>query len=86
MKQMALYIGDMVGEALFPINLIIRDCDNKNEALLYDEVFRKRFMYVTLSLYYKYSEKYEPPKQEEPEPNITWAYNLERKIRTKSFM
>lgn len=83
MKQMALYIGDMVGEALFPINLIIRDCDNKNEALLYDEVFRKRFMYVTLSLYYKYSEKYEPPKQEEPEPNITWAYNLGKKNKDK---
>lgn len=75
-KQMALYIGDMVGEALFPINLIIRDCDDRNPDEKYEESFFKQFTNVSVSVYLKYHIKYE---KNEPQmfTNVTWAYNLE---------
>lgn len=82
MKQMALYIGDLVGEALFPINLTLRDCDScdvKKKENLYDEAFRKRFSNVSLSIYFKYTEKCEKFYLENSDSNVTWAYKLGKK-------
>lgn len=77
LKQMALYIGDMVGEALFPINLIIRDCEEKTPDELYSEEFQEKFENVTLAIYTSHKINGEKKKKC---ANVTWAYNLDNSI------
>lgn len=68
LKQMALYLAEMIGESLFPVSIRIWD-----DGSLYDERFTKYFdenMLVfpmdALSI-----------SRNEMLPKVTWAYNLE---------
>lgn len=74
-KQMALYIGDLVGEALFPINLIIRDCDDHDPESKYDDLFLKKLGNISCTLFLKNTGKYDKIAANML-PNVTWAYNL----------
>ena len=83
LKQMALYIGEIVGEPLFPIRLYLKDCDNENECeKFFDDRFIKKMK--NLNVYVGNEEKICKTNEDDSEKgNITWAYNLDKSKDTK---
>ncbi|GAB6128104.1 hypothetical protein JCM17204_06950 [Blautia stercoris] len=83
LKQMALYIGEIVGEPLFPIRLYLKDCDNANECeKFFDDRFIKKMK--NLNVYVGNEEKICKTNEDDSEKgNITWAYNLDKSKDTK---
>lgn len=87
LKQMALYLGEIVGEPLFPIQLYIKDCQNEEECRkFYDKDFRDKIHNLTVIigtskgiLEEKKDEKKDKKKDEKKDENknrVTWVYNL----------
>ena len=77
-KQMALYLADLVGEALFPVFLTIQDCDKKTIEECKDERFQKKFENIKLQIYEsEQQENDEVIQHEKKNLNVTWAYNLD---------
>ena len=83
LKQMALYLGEIVGEPLFPIQLYIKDCQTEEECRkFYDEDFRDKIHNLTVIigtskgiLEEKKDEK-KDKKKDENKNRVTWVYNL----------
>lgn len=75
LKQMVLYLTDMVGEALFPINLIIRDSTSESFDKFYEELLLEKTSSINMSI------TVIPKKVENAKTiianNVTWAYNLD---------
>ena len=89
LKQMALYLGEIVGEPLFPIQLYIKDCQNEEECRkFYDKDFRDKIHNLSVIigtskgiLEEKKEEKKDKKKDEKKGENknrVTWVYNLGR--------
>lgn len=87
LKQMALYLGEIVGEPLFPIQLYIKDCQTEEECRkFYDEDFRDKIHNLTVIigtskgiLEEKKEEKKDEKKDKKKDENknrVTWVYNL----------
>lgn len=81
LKQMALYIGKIVGEPLFPVKLKIQDCEIKEkDNQLYSESFLEKFNHLNIEILNPASEDSE--EKEEKELKITWAYNFNKNENT----
>lgn len=51
LKQMALYLGEIVGEPLFPIQLYIKDCQTEEECTeFYDKDFRDKIHNLSVTI------------------------------------
>lgn len=76
-KQMALYLADMVGEPLFPINLYINDgfiSDDKELNRYYNGEFKNKFKNSGMKLYVNNkSIQYNLSCNSQ----VSWAYNLD---------
>lgn len=76
-KQMALYLADMVGEPLFPINLYISDGFVNNEKELdkyYNKQFKEKFQTSGMTLYI--NDKITKDDNLQRNSQISWVYNL----------
>lgn len=76
-KQMALYLADMVGEPLFPINLYINDGfinDDKELNRYYNEGFKNRFKSSGMNLYVNNKSI---QNNLSCNSQVSWAYNLD---------
>lgn len=91
LKQMALYLGEIVGEPLFPIQLYIKDCQTEEECRkFYDKDFRDKIHNLSVTIGTskgilkektdeKQDEKQDDQKNEKQDENknrVTWVYNL----------
>lgn len=89
LKQMALYMAEIVGEPLFPVNLDIYDCEAE-EAVesYYNNEFFESFQHMDVYVYSRDGERFEKEKKkvdnknedakDEQQQNVTWAYNFSR--------
>lgn len=77
LKQMALYLGEIVGEPLFPIQLYIKDCQTEEECRkFYDKDFRDKI--YNLSVIIGTSKGILEENKDENKNRVTWVYNLGR--------
>ena len=77
LKQMALYLGEIVGEPLFPIQLYIKDCQTEKECRkFYDKDFRDKI--YNLSVIIGTSKGILEENKDENKNRVTWVYNLGR--------
>lgn len=77
LKQMALYLGEIVGEPLFPIQLYIKDCQTEEECRkFYDKDFRDKIH--NLSVIIGTSKGILEENKDENKNRVTWVYNLGR--------
>ena len=78
LKQMALYLGEIVGEPLFPVQLYIKDCQTEEECRkFYDEDFENKIHNLTVFI----GTEKGPLKdidinKKRNEDRVTWVYNL----------
>lgn len=74
LKQMALYVAEIVGEPLFPVSLSIYDCENGEK---FEEYYNKKFIsefhHLDVFVYDSIGGK---PKRNSNKTNITWTYNI----------
>lgn len=83
LKQMALYIGEIVGEPLFPIRLYIKDCQSEEACkAFYDNYFMKKMKNLNVYIGNKKG-IWETNKKDSDKSNITWAYNIDKNDDTK---
>lgn len=83
-KQMALYLAEIIGEPLFPITLKIYDYSfrDKKEDLNYDETFINKFQNLSIEIYGHRLNKWErvfPEVGEDKQVRISWAYDIDKK-------
>ena len=89
LKQMALYMAEIVGEPLFPVNLDIYDCEVKEAVKsYYNNKFFESFQHMDVYVYSRDGERFEKEKKkvdnknedakDEQKQNVTWAYNFSR--------
>ncbi len=80
-KQMALYLADMVGEPLFPINLYIKDGSISKEEELnqyYNNRFKKMFQNSGITAYINGNNiRNNNTLSDTQYRQVSWAYNLE---------
>lgn len=75
-KQMALYVAEMVGEPLFPIKLSIYDCETGSKfSEYYNNRFFAAFQRFEVSVYDK---KHVESKGNIIEPSVAWNYDLKK--------
>lgn len=85
LKQMALYLGEIVGEPLFPVYLYIKDCQSKEACM---EFFNYDFenKMKNLKVYIGNADgiiKENKKRESKTVNDVTWAYNLEISEDTK---
>lgn len=75
-KQMALYVAEMVGEPLFPIKLSIYDCETGFKfSEYYNNRFFSAFQRFEVSVYDK---NHTESKGNIIEPSVAWNYDLKK--------
>lgn len=83
LKQMALYLGEIVGEPLFPIHLYVKDCQSKERC---EEIYSDDFMKKMRNLNVYIGNREEVLKtniNDFDKSSITWAYNIDKSEDTK---
>ena len=72
LKQIALYLGTIVGEPLFPIHLYVKDCQTEEECnKFYDEDFMNKINNLTV-----YGGTSKGILKSNAKNSVTWVYNL----------
>ena len=76
LKQMALYLGEIVGEPLFPIQLYIKDCQTEEGCRkFYDEEFKNKIHNLSV---FRGTSKGLLEEREDEKNRVTWVYNIDK--------